>query len=215
MPSDLAVIRNKLFAFLACAVFLAMMMGLIFMDVNWMNNAVHESSFTEIAQELILAAIASSFFIAAAGHEQYRPSLLLLGGFFGCMLIREMDFLFDEIHHGAWVWFSLALAAFSLSYAAKNLAKTLSGLVHLLQHPAWNMMVAGLLTVLVFSRLFGMHQLWQHLMLDGYNRTVKNIAEEGSELLGYSFCLFASVRYLWELKTATVKKPVMVWQQQN
>jgi len=35
-------------------------------------------------------------------------------------------------------------------------------------------------------------------MLDGYNRTVKNMAEEGSELLGYSLCLFATFSYLWQ-----------------
>ena len=34
-------------------------------------------------------------------------------------------------------------------------------------------MAAGLLTILVYSRLFGMHELWETLMLDGYNRTVK------------------------------------------
>ena len=69
-----------------------------------------------------------------------------------------------------------------------------------------------MLIVLVFSRLFGMHQLWQHLMLDGYNRVVKNIAEEGTELLGYSICWLASTRYLWQTRPARVRaeaaKPV-------
>lgn len=215
MQSDFAVIRNKILAFLACTLFLAIMMGLIYIDVNWMNNALHELSFTEVAQELILAVIALSFFIAAGRYGHYRPALLLVGGFFACMLIREMDFLFDDIRHGAWVWFALALTVICLTYAALHPVRTLSGLVHLLQHPSWNMMAAGLLTILVFSRLFGMHQLWQHLMMDGYNRTVKNMAEEGSELLGYSFCLFASVRYLWDLKAVRVKKTQLVFQQQH
>ncbi|MBP2168976.1 small-conductance mechanosensitive channel [Erwinia toletana] len=215
MQSELVVLRNKLLAFVACAVFLCLMMGLVYIDVNWMNNALHETSFTEGAQELILAIIAASFFIAAIRHAEYRAGLQLIGGFYACMLIREMDFLFDEIRHGAWVWFALAVTAICLTYALLHLQKCLRGLVHLLQHPAWNMMAAGLLTILVFSRLFGVNALWQHLMLDGYHRTVKNMAEEGSELLGYSFCLFASVRYLWAMKTVPEKKSLFEFQQQN
>lgn len=215
MQSDFAVIRHKLLAFVACALFLVLMMGLVYIDVNWMNNALHEVSFTETAQELILAGIALSFFIAAGRHANFRPALLLVGGFFICMLIRELDFLFDVIRHGAWLWVALAVTVICLTYAALRPARTLAGLAHLLQHPSWNMMAAGLLTILVFSRLFGMHQLWQHLMMDGYNRTVKNMVEEGCELLGYSFCLFASARYLWELKAIRAKKPAFVFQQQH
>jgi len=44
--------------------------------------------------------------------------------------------------------------------------------------------------------LFGMNSLWQMLMLDGYNRVVKNMVEEGCELLGYAFCLIAALGYL-------------------
>ncbi len=215
MQSDIVVLRNKLLAFMACALFLVLMAGLLFIDVNWMNDALQEASLTEIAQEIILAAISSSFFIAAARHPALRSSLVLVGGFFACMLIREMDFLFDEIHHGAWVWFALALTMVCLLYAASDVTVTLRGLVKLLQHPAWNMMAAGLLTVLIFSRLFGMHQLWQHLLADGYQRVVKNMVEEGSELLGYSLCLFASIRYLWALRSQTEEQPQWVMQQQH
>lgn len=63
-------------------------------------------------------------------------------------------------------------------------------------------MASGFLVVLVFSRLFGIHALWQHLMLGDYNRVVKNMAEEGTELLGYGLCWLASVRYLWQTRLA-------------
>lgn len=33
-------------------------------------------------------------------------------------------------------------------------------------------------------------------MLDGYNRVVKNMVEEGCELLGYGLCLLAALSYL-------------------
>ncbi|MFS2221517.1 hypothetical protein [Pantoea sp. B65] len=215
MQSDLVVLRNKLLAFIAAAIFLGLMMGLVYIDVNWMNNALHETSFTEGAQEVILGLIAGLFFIAAARHAESRSSLQLVGGFFACMLIREMDFLFDDIHHGAWLWFALALATVCLTYAVLHWQSSVSGLAHLLLHPAWNMMAAGLLIILVFSRLFGVEALWQHLLQEGYQRAVKNMAEESCELLGYSFCLFASVRYLRALKSIRQQQPLLVLQQQN
>lgn len=214
MSDNIKIIVLKFAGFFGCAIFLALMMGLVFIDVNWMNDALHETSFTEIFQEVLLAVIALMFFAQAARQESLRYSLLLMGGFFTCMLIREMDFLFDEIHHGAWVWFALAVALICLWQAALHLPATLAGLVNFLRHPSWNMMAAGLLTILIFSRLFGMHELWERLMLDGYNRTVKNMAEEGTELLGYSFCLLASLRYLWDVRRLKQGKVSIAWQTQ-
>ncbi|MBD8163978.1 hypothetical protein IFU29_13630 [Erwinia persicina] len=200
MSTDLTIIKNKTFAFLGSALFLSMMMGLVFIDVVWMNNAVHETSFTEIAQETMLAAIALMFFHRAWRSPLQRPVMVLVGGFFSCMLIRELDFLFDKITHGSWFWFALALALACLALALRDARGIVPGLAAFMTHPAWGLMTAGMLTILVFSRLFGMHQLWEHLMLEGYNRTVKNMAEEGSELLGYSLCLFATLSYLWQGK---------------
>ena len=121
---------------------------------------------------------------------------MLVGGFFLCMLIREMDFAFDALWHGAWVWFALAVALVCLWYAARHIAATLRGLADFVTHPGYGMMCAGLLCILVFSRLFGMSVLWQTLMLDGYNRVVKNMVEEGCELLGYGLCLLATLSYM-------------------
>lgn len=197
MQSDLLFIRRKALAFIGCALFLAAMMGMVFIDVRWMNNGVHETSFTEVAQELMLLAVALLFFHAAWRRPDIGPSLVLVGGFFTCMLIRELDFLFDEVSHGCWVWFALAAAALCVTVAMLQPKRAVAGLAELLRHPSWGMMCAGLLTILVFARLFGMRALWQRLMLDGYNHTVKNMAEEGCELLGYSLCLLASLGYLY------------------
>ena len=99
-------------------------------------------------------------------------------------------------------WFALAVTAGCLAVALRTPKKTLHALARLLQHRSWPVMASGFLVVLVFSRLFGIHALWQHLMLGDYNRVVKNMAEEGTELLGYSLCWLASVRYLWQTRPA-------------
>lgn len=200
MRENLTLIGREIAVFLFAALFLALMITPIYIDVTWMNDALHETSFTETTQEILLAITAALFFLAARQRPEQRGALSLVGGFYTCMLIRELDFLFDVIHHGSWVWFALAVTAGSLAVAMRSPKLTVQNLAALLQHRSWPVMASGFLVVLVFSRLFGTTTLWQHLMLDGYNRVVKNMAEEGTELLGYSLCWLASVRYLWQTR---------------
>lgn len=101
---------------------MAALVGLVFIDVHWLHNFVHETSLTEVAQELLLLAIAGGFFAAAWRQAERRSAWMLVGGFFLCMLIREMDFAFDALWHGAWVWFALAVALVCLWYAARHIA---------------------------------------------------------------------------------------------
>ena len=202
MRNDLTIIGREMTVFILAALFLALMILPIYIDVAWMNDALHETSFTETTQEIMLAVIAALFFIAAQRRPAQRGALTLVAGFYSCMPIRELDFVFDAIQHGSWIWFALAVTAGCLAVALRTPKKTLHALARLLQHRSWPVMASGFLVVLVFSRLFGIHALWQHLMLGDYNRVVKNMAEEGTELLGYGLCWLASVRYLWQTRPA-------------
>ncbi|MGF7227504.1 hypothetical protein [Pantoea agglomerans] len=202
MRNDSTIIGREMTVFILAALFLALMILPIYIDVAWMNDALHETSFTETTQEIMLAVIAALFFIAAQRRPAQRGALTLVAGFYSCMLIRELDFVFDAIQHGSWIWFALAVTAGCLAVALRTPKKTLHALARLLQHRSWPVMASGFLVVLVFSRLFGIHALWQHLMLGDYNRVVKNMAEEGTELLGYGLCWLASVRYLWQTRPA-------------
>lgn len=200
MRNDVTIIGREIAVFLMAALVLALTIVPVYIDVAWMNDALHETSFTETTQEIMLATIAALFFIAARRRPAQRGALTLVAGFYSCMLIRELDFVFDAIQHGSWIWFALAVTAGCLAVALRTPKKTLHALASLLQHRSWPVMASGFLVVLVFSRLFGIHALWQHLMLGDYNRVVKNMAEEGTELLGYGLCWLASVRYLWQTR---------------
>lgn len=178
MRNDLTIIGREIAVFLMAALVLALTIVPVYIDVAWMNDALHETSFTETTQEIMLAMIAALFFIAARRRPAQRGALTLVAGFYSCMLIRELDFVFDVIQHGSWVWFALAVTAGSLAVALRTPKKTLHALANLLLHRSWPVMASGFLVVLVFSRLFGIHALWQHLMLGDYNRVVKNMAEE-------------------------------------
>ncbi|MDX7988180.1 hypothetical protein FE392_12695 [Xenorhabdus sp. 12] len=197
MQSDLTYLTSKLVFFILYALVIAGVTGLLFLDVNYLHNGVQENSLTEIFQELFLLIIAILLFYEAKNNLKLRPALLLMAGFFSSLLIRELDAYFDDVFfHGAWSWLAIPLSLACIGYAGMKGNQSLSGLVHFTRHQSYSMMVCGLLCVLVFSRLFGMGSLWQGLMDEHFNRTVKNMVEEGCEMLGYALCLIATLWYL-------------------
>lgn len=114
----MAVCRKKLGIFLVCAAVIALLTSLLFIDINGFHNGKHELSLTEIAQELILLAIVVIHGLLLR-NPTLRHSSALIGGFFLCMLIREMNFAFDIIPHGSWLWFALAVTLVALIYAGR------------------------------------------------------------------------------------------------
>lgn len=132
---------------------------------------------------------------AGEKYELLRYCNILVGGFFLAMLIRELDALFDLITHGSWVWFALATTIAALIAPLRHARQTLSQLAQYTRTPYYGMMISGLLAILVFSRLFGMHGLWYAVLDENYARVVKNTVEEGSESFGYMLCLTASIGY--------------------
>ncbi len=55
----------------------------------------------------------------------------------------------------------------------RHLRQTLSQLAEYTRTPYYGMMISGLLAILVFSRLFGMHGLWYAVLEENYARVVK------------------------------------------
>ncbi|ADU72222.1 MAG: hypothetical protein QM578_23840 [Pantoea sp.] len=198
-----AKIRGMIIAFAGCM----LVTGALFTDIFVLADEVKESSVTEIMQELILLTIASLLMRRAVEDKAHRPALILMAGFFIVLLIRELDFAFDLLAHGSWLWFALAVSFYSLYQAFRHGQQTLAGLIDFMCRPPWGMMCAGMLTVLIFSRFFGMDELWRQIAGESYPRVVKNLAEEGTELFGYMLCLLSTHDYLRELKTDDLPQP--------
>jgi hypothetical protein len=180
-----------LFIGLVCAGF-----GLIYLDIAIANTQLLEVSFTEIGQELMLAACAGLFW-TSRGTQAQEGFNALAGGFFACLLVRELDGLFDPISHSFWLWPALGTAAVCIVKAVGKYHKriqTLSALAQFTRQSSFTMIVAGL-GVLVFSRIFGMGTLWHHILQEGYQRLAKTTAEEGVELLAYCLFLTGSLQY--------------------
>ncbi len=62
------------------------------------------------------------------------------------------------------------------------------------EHENCLLMPCGLVLILVVSRIVALKGLWLHWLGPSY-RVVKNAFEKGNELLGYIFCLVATLKY--------------------
>ena len=197
MQDDLLFVLKKLGAFLIFGAIVAAFQSLLFIDINFLHDFVKETSLTEIMQEIILLVIVI-LYASLIRIPELRNSSVLLAGFFACMLVRELDFAFDLIRQGFWIWIALVVAIVSVAVAATNIRGALAGLKGFFTHPSYGLVCAGLLNVLVFSRLMGMGALWHTLLQDDFVRTVKNAVEEGSELFGYALCLLGAAIYVYD-----------------
>ncbi|MDL2307916.1 transporter [Desulfovibrio sp. OttesenSCG-928-C06] len=162
---------------------------MLYLDLVVLGNGVYEQSLTEVAQALILLAMVACYLRLAARKPEYRSTYVLIAGFFACMLVREMDFYLDEL------WFPLALAVTLVCcwQAWRRREQALGGLVYFCRSRSFGVVLSGIVTLLVFSRLLGMKILWQALLGDQYVKVLKNAIEEGTEQFGYLLCLIGTV----------------------
>jgi hypothetical protein len=168
---------------------------MIWLDVAVFHTEILEISFTEISQELMLFICALLFWFSPGDVDQ-KGFKILAGGFFACLLMRELDGLFDPISHSAWCLpFSvIAIVCLVKGFNAQHRDNTFAALSAFSRTPAFGTLSTGL-GVLVFSRVFGMGSLWHMILGDGYARLAKTTVEEGIELLTYSMWLAGSVDY--------------------
>lgn len=171
------------------------MAGVIIVDITLFKDTISENSLVEITQEIFLAATILIFLKCAYLHPDKRGFCILVAGFFACMLIRELDALFDMIIHGFWVVPALIMTGLSLRAAFYYKNSVLRPMASFFNSRAYISIALGLCTVLVFSRLIGMNLLWQDLMGAHYIRAVKNMVEEGTELIGYFMISCGALAY--------------------
>lgn len=201
MNNDLQLVKSALARFGVMLALTLFSVAMVFVDIFIAKTDILETSFTEVSQEAMLALIAGLFWLSAREPGQ-RGVGILIGGFFACMLIRELDGLFDPISHSFWLWPAL-LTAGTCVYRALGYKgawrDVVSGLARFSVRPAFGFIMAGLLA-LIFSRLFGMGSLWHGILQEGYARLAKTTVEEGVELLAYSICLGGALDYFLELR---------------
>ena len=206
MQSPFEDLKTASFSLLLRLVLVALALAMIWLDVEVFHTEILEISFTEISQEIMLFICALLFWFSA-GEPAQNGFKILAGGFFACLLMRELDGLFDPISHSAWCWPFSAIAIVCLvkSFNSKNRHNTFVTLSAFSRTSAFGTLSTGL-GVLVFSRLFGMGALWHAILGEGYARLAKTTVEEGIELLTYSMWLAGSVDYYWRQRLLATKR---------
>ena len=197
MKKELSFVVKNFLYFILTGVICALVLGCIFLDLHYFKY-VPERGFVEHTQELLIFLSASIFLYLAFNRK--TSALWLVGGFLACMFIRELDSVFDKIFHGAWAYIAIPFACFCVYKAWKEgIEEIINSLSEFMRTQAFIRLSSGLLTVLVFSRLIGYKPMWKLAMGKHYYWNVKFIAEEGTELFGYSIIFLAAIEYAYYL----------------
>lgn len=172
---------------------------MVLLNMAYLHDATHltstgkfgENSLTEILQEIFLFMIGILFIVIGRNDHSLSPVSSLISLFFFMSLIRELSFLLD-----VWFYFVLLLLMIFVWLAYHTRKKLMQSLYSFIKSPFISWLVIGLLVTFLFSRLFGRTGLWKAIIGDGYNRWIKNAAEEGIELLGYSLIFIGGIEIL-------------------
>ncbi|MCM2973267.1 hypothetical protein [Larsenimonas suaedae] len=151
-----------------------------------------ETSFVEVAQSVALA-LSVVVLIWARRFPLYRQGVVLMAGWLLASLIREQDFLFDQMMDGLWQVLVAAVALPTLVYTWRQRATLAQECQRFFATQAFGLFMGGFLTTYVFSRLLGRKVVWQAVLGSDYAYRIKSGVEENIELLGYLLMLFACI----------------------
>lgn len=193
------MIKKTLLEALALIGLFALVAACIDLDIIYFKNRMTEASVTESMQLIFLAITAFCFFRLGQVKPELKRAAYLISAFYLVLLIRENDEILDLIYHGAWQVPAILVALLALFYAYKGGKETLTHMSTILSAQNMRFVVTGTIMLLVFSRLYGMGKLWEALMEDKYSRIIKNVSEEGIELLCYSLIAYGALKVLCEL----------------
>jgi len=158
------------------------------LDYFWLENTLGEESITELLQIVFLLFTIVCFYKLHRA-EKLSGAVMLVGGFFTTLLIRELDAYFDLIFHGFWLYPALVVTLFCIHYALRQ-DNLNAQMAQSLTDKYMQMLITFVVLLFVFSRLYGMGNFWEAVMGSHYVRDVKNISEETIELLFYAFIAF-------------------------
>lgn len=177
--------------------------GLVDKGIGDTDALTTESSLIEITCIGLLALISGLALVAAARTSApgFRPLLVVLSILAACGLVRELDFYLDNlVADGAWqILVGLLLAAAIAIYGIYRDSMR-SVVREVLETSGFGLMLAGALTTVVFSRMFGRQDVWSTVMQEHYHRSAKNLAEENLELFGVGLILIGLIELLLYLR---------------
>lgn len=166
------------------------------LEVAWLEpqRRFSEFGYTEWLQAAMLLVGTVLLLTRARRLADYTSLAYCLAGAFGVLLIRENDALLElYLPHGIWKYPAGLVMISVVVYFWRHRQNVMAQAVRWSATPSFGVMLAGA-AVLGFSRLFGRGEVvWQALMEEQFMRDVKNLAEEGVELMALGLMLAAVV----------------------
>ena len=190
---SLTKIHQSVFELLALSVLILAVPLCVYLDVVIIDHGIPELSVTEITQETLIFLSAVLCWLKAWRCACSRGFFVLAGGFFACLFIRELDFLFAIIHHGFWIYPAVLTTIVCLIYAWVYRDTILLPMAAYASRKPFVYVSIGLIIALIVSRIFGSGELfWIRVMGSDYKGEYKQAIQEGLELLGYVIIFYGS-----------------------
>lgn len=176
-----------------------LLIGLIVQGAYWEAQYLpsvrfSELGFTEFTQTVVLATACLLLIYARHVLRVWPNVTLLLLAFLAASLVREQDHFLDTyVAEHTWKVLVALIVIPSLTWVVIQRRYFLTEFTHYSNTVSLGLFTAGFLTTYIFSRLHGRQTFWRTVMQENYVSNVKSMAEEVTELLGYSIILFAMV----------------------
>jgi hypothetical protein len=167
---------------------------MVYLDTVVLFGGMTEFTLTEFTQAGLIGLTAVLFFAGARSHPDAAGYLMLVATFAAMMFVRENDVHLDHVWHGFWALPALMVFLGGVAFAFLRRDTIRPGL---LQHAATReagMFLAGLITLLFFSRIFGSGNIWRDVLGADYSDAFKATIQEGIELYGFALIAYAAWR---------------------
>ncbi len=151
------------------------------------QGLIHESSYTEIFQEVLLLIMVVAAFFSMLRYTRYRTFIGFLGVVALISLIREFNnFLSEQLFKSAWQVFVWPILLFATYYFVRHYRALFRDIESLADTYGFGVLLSGGLLLHVFSRFYGLRTLWTQVMGEDYMHKVTRVSEESIELVAYS-----------------------------
>lgn len=152
---------------------------------------------TEILQGLVLVASSAIYLTISISRMPNKHIGLVFFAICAISLLREQYLYFvDNLGQTTWIYPILLIllpTAYQLGWNFRQFYRELKGYIRTL---SFGIYFSGLLTVYIFSKMFGRKAFWYGVMEEQYFGIVKNTAQDCMELYGYILMMFAAIEML-------------------
>jgi hypothetical protein len=159
-----------------------------------------DQSWTESTQVALLFLSGAAFTVGGRLNRERRIPACLLTGMAALAFVRELDWVLDKVWHGLWVAPATVVVIAAVACVWSRRKTLFDAFAREVTQPYWGTLCSGFGLVFIFSRIFGMRRNWEAVLSSQMAltsvRSVRRLAEEGTELAGYALIFLAAIGFL-------------------